>query len=622
LTHHLSSTCTWTCTCKDSFTSFSLDSIFPSKMKYLPILLMLCIIAVVIFDVRYVSSVATMDLDRQQIPLDMESFRIRSGTFLRSSEHEESSPTVKVKATAKPQQANISPLQPRTTRPNTNTSKINNNNQKHQIAGLNCDKHGGPSQEIAAEMVYWRDIPSDSEFKSPYASYGPEKKYLTFEPDEGGWNNIRMSMETAVALAHAMGRTLVLPPEQNIYLLGREETKKSNRFTFHDFFHFDSIAEEHSGVEVITMEEFLEKEVMTGQFKDSSGVPMFPPDNRTEWDGHVRKSKEFWHWLRNASGAPKWDFDRCVVGLASKPGPDSGQIMKEYLEQASAVQPKNPMKYLDRPTPVDEAPPARLAEMKGHRKQVCHYDDHFQNSKVMHFMGDNASGARLLVHFYAYIFFEDWHQDLLTKRFMRDHLRYLDEIQCAAARVVNAVREKSLANGDASGVFDTFHIRRGDFQYKDTRVEADVIYENVKGYMEENSTVFIATDEKNTTFFDPLRKHYNLYFLHDFKHVIEGINKNYYGMLDQLVASKGRTFAGAYYSTFTGYITRMRGHHSQKQKLPGYERGQENSFFYIPNRQKFDLKHYHPLTAPLWAREFPVAWRDIDHDLEEGAIVS
>lgn len=55
----------------------------------------------------------------------------------------------------------------------------------HRVAGLNCDKYGGPSEEIASEMVYWRDIPSDAEFVSPFASYGESPKYLTFEPDEG-----------------------------------------------------------------------------------------------------------------------------------------------------------------------------------------------------------------------------------------------------------------------------------------------------------------------------------------------------------------------------------------------------------------------------------------------------
>ena len=57
----------------------------------------------------------------------------------------------------------------------------------HKVAGLSCRKHGGPPDEIAAEMVYWRDIPQDAAYVSPFKSYGPEKKYLTFEPDEGGF---------------------------------------------------------------------------------------------------------------------------------------------------------------------------------------------------------------------------------------------------------------------------------------------------------------------------------------------------------------------------------------------------------------------------------------------------
>lgn len=52
----------------------------------------------------------------------------------------------------------------------------------HKVAGLSCKDYDGPSDQIAAEMVYWRDIPSDAEFVSPLKSAGPKAKYLTFEP--------------------------------------------------------------------------------------------------------------------------------------------------------------------------------------------------------------------------------------------------------------------------------------------------------------------------------------------------------------------------------------------------------------------------------------------------------
>lgn len=60
----------------------------------------------------------------------------------------------------------------------------------HKVAGLSCKNYGGPSDEDAAEMVFWQDIPEDALFVSPYKRN--ETQYLTFEPDEGGWNNIRM----------------------------------------------------------------------------------------------------------------------------------------------------------------------------------------------------------------------------------------------------------------------------------------------------------------------------------------------------------------------------------------------------------------------------------------------
>ena len=45
-------------------------------------------------------------------------------------------------------------------------------------------------------------------------------KYVTFEPDSGGYNNIRMGAESVALFARATGRTLVLPAEQRMYLIG------------------------------------------------------------------------------------------------------------------------------------------------------------------------------------------------------------------------------------------------------------------------------------------------------------------------------------------------------------------------------------------------------------------
>jgi hypothetical protein len=104
--------------------------------------------------------------------------------------------------------------------------------------------------------------------------------------------------------------------------------------------------------------------------------------------------------------------------------------------------------------------------------------------------------------------------------------------------------------------------------------------------------------------------------LDHFEDQIESISKNYYGMLDQLVASRGEIFWGAFYSTFTGYINRIRGYHAQKDSLN--KSGEINSFYYVPKQIahfRERMRTYHSLEPSFWQQEWPVAWRDIDFDV-------
>jgi hypothetical protein len=71
-----------------------------------------------------------------------------------------------------------------------------------------------------------------------------------------------------------------------------------------------------------------------------------------------------------------------------------------------------------------------------------------------------------------------------------------------------------------------------------------------------------------------------------------------------------------------GYINRIRGYHSQKDKLAGWEKGQINSYYYVPFAFKNEMISYMSLKQPMWGREFPVSWRDIDHDLPPDAVLS
>ena len=86
-----------------------------------------------------------------------------------------------------------------------------------------------------------------------------------------------------------------------------------------------------------------------------------------------------------------------------------------------------------------------------------------------------------------------------------------------------------------------------------------------------------------------------------------------FGMIDQLVAQRGRSFFGCWFSTFTGFINRMRGYRSVKDKLPGYEQGVlPTSYYYAMPERKDVLHRYVPLSGAFYAREFPTSWRDLD----------
>ena len=132
----------------------------------------------------------------------------------------------------------------------------------------------------------------------------------------------------------------------------------------------------------------------------------------------------------------------------------------------------------------------------------------------------------------------------------------------------------------------------------------------------------------------------------DFKDLLENVNTNYFGMVyvgttrsvcftglrlanpncpsfysyrsDQLIASRGRQFFGCWHSTFTGFINRMRGYHSQNEKAEGWEKGLLlNTYYYVPHEALKAMHRYAPLTGASFNRENPTSWRNLDFGIDE-----
>jgi GDP-fucose protein O-fucosyltransferase len=516
---------------------------------------------------------------------------------------------------------------------------------------LNCEPYGGPAQDLAQEMVYWQDIRTDYDFRSPFSSYdatdvatdgtrSDHRRFLTVEPDAAGFNNYRMAMEVHVVLAVATGRVLVIPPARVVAHL---DDKTPHNFT--DFFDLESIAKKFNNTSfgVIPYQDYLKQEFpQLGRFQEShagrQGKPALLAGNRTDWNGHPQASQKVDLWLRKYTASPEWGSEHCLL-VIPKRGPSTSN--SHSIRKYSARLKTRAQQLLDfalrrphterksqrgHPAPIDASAPKRLEEVMGKRTDLCVYDGAEQSRKYLHIRSDPTPKGRIIAHFYNYLFFEDWRVALWTKRFVRDNLRYKDEVQCAAARIVAQMRAFAKAKPRSynfDGGFYSMHIRRTDLidAFKTAELDAEEIYDVVASIIPNDQTIYISTDEDDHAFFDVFRERgHSIYFFRDFlpqdsddDYYLGGLHKDYHGLVEQLVASRAKIFVGCYYSTFTGYVNRLRGYHSQKLKLSRWREGVIDSYYYSPGSARNIHRQYTLMQDTLWGQEYPVGWRDIDH---------
>jgi hypothetical protein len=262
-------------------------------------------------------------------------------------------------------------------------------------------------------------------------------------------------VETALVMSHAMGRTLVLPPQQRFYLLGKQDASQKTDFDFGDFFHLDSIAVEHEGFNVISSEEFLHRLGTTGKLINAkTGRPEIWNEKAQHTSSNVKS------YLQKVGVNPQWNPTNCIAVFPSGKGATAiealQQAFRDIMSEKDGRQRPTLEEFEGKPVPVNAPIEERMRELLTDRSELCIYDEQLQQAPVLFFSA--ARETRLLTHFYAFIFFADWRADLWSKRFVRDHLRYIDEIMCAAARVVQAVRQRSKHE---DGLFDSMHVRRG-----------------------------------------------------------------------------------------------------------------------------------------------------------------
>jgi len=418
-------------------------------------------------------------------------------------------------------------------------------------------------------IVYWRKWTDETPvWPSPYkGKEGEEIKYVTFEPDVGGFNNMRMAFDNFVLFALATGRTLVLPDKYPMRL-SKKERALDGLSDFYD------VSAWKAYVNVIPMQEFLEKQNMTGFFTDE--------ERRACNASTFQERAPFWEVIRRATDVfPVGPDDRVIAfGL-----PENVTTREELLEYRPAFDPFS------------------------HGRQLLLYGPELHAKKTLHFESVARGKLRYLAHFYGFLYFADSRVDRFMKRFVRGYIHYKDEIFCRAAKVVDLLHADGGGGGQGAGAYDAIHSRRNDFQeqYSQTNFTAEEIFRQVEDVIVPGSLVYVVTDESNMKYFDTVRDRYRLRFLHDFYEAagLKDMDPNFTGMLEQLIASGARLYVGTYFSTFTSYITRLRGYLG---KDPGY---------YFPERYKNVLQSPEEnfyASGPNFYHEWPVAYVGIDEE--------
>ena len=106
----------------------------------------------------------------------------------------------------------------------------------------------------------------------------------------------------------------------------------------------------------------------------------------------------------------------------------------------------------------------RMKRFGGPDRHPVYYEEKLQHAHHLHFPGSRQH--RVLQHHYAFTFFASPAMQSFYKRFIRDYMRYRDEIQCLGHDLIKSIRADAKSLGVSNGDYYALHIRRGDFQFK------------------------------------------------------------------------------------------------------------------------------------------------------------
>jgi len=357
---------------------------------------------------------------------------------------------------------------------------------------------------------YWQD----KSVRYNLAKHAPHR-YLTFDIDQGGLNNIRIAFEYAVVIAAITGRTLVIPPPRPWYLIniGPIDGGQPGGETYlGDVFDLHALSQ---AIPIISTEKFIE------QASEHLAIPTefhsytLQQNNTKLSDVH----KEWSDWLFASSTNIPWN-------------PYDTLVCTPSIEAANAAVPL-PEYYVD-------------------GRNLVEFSPWMKASPVLHLPSNHE--YRSLGPVATMLASDKPELPTMARRLLKNNVRYRTEMFQIANQLIAAIGFQQ---------FNAMHVRRNDFQYKQTRLNAEEILQNVSPLFDSSLPLYIATDETSKEFnqvFSQGRKVFLWQDVCDAANLDIEIPIAWVGTIEQLICVAAKEFAGTDLSTFSTYIHRLRGY--------------------------------------------------------------
>ena len=382
-----------------------------------------------------------------------------------------------------------------------------------------------------------------------------EEKFISFEPWHGGYSNIRMSYEIAAAIAHVTNRTLILPPK--IYCLFLSEWAKKDTF-------FD-------------MWTTLDKEALKKQFKciDFEDVP--------EYKNLISEHQYF----------EKVDRVAKIILFGEK---------EEYYKEnrGKDEQWKNQDSCL-----------LHNIVMVNTINDYDDFNEFARGRKIVHLNCDDKFihfPKNLFGHFFYFVYGNSIQKRNEIKEKIKNGIKYRNEFYEKAEKVKKIIGYNDCFLWDQVNCkniyehqYNAIHVRQNDFlntRPDSAKNQIKTLLEDIQNIIPNDVPLYIATDEKNKSLFDPLRKKYNIWFLDNFNLNLKAHEAL---VVEQIICSNANIFLGSKDSTYSEYINILRGY---ENKLVHYNQGTNFKFEYKKfKRFQWETENY------SWNKPFNSAWK-------------